>query len=269
MTLRPEGKDSMSTDLSLLMGAVGVAGQVLDGSGPNGLSLNVRSDAMWIRTKTAKTAELVDTEGDVSRVRLILEGERPFPIGEAASLVPHAEIGVRVDGGDAETGAGIELGAGATYQAGAFSLEGRVRTLVAHEDSENREWGASGAVRISPSASGRGLTLSVAPSWGNAGSEAERLWGAGDATELGRGGAFEAERRLEAEIGYGLGVPRARGVVTPYTGLSLGEGGSRTWRIGARWQLGPQATFGLKVVRDEHPEDAGANEVMIRGEVRW
>ena len=120
LTLRPEGKDSMSTDLSLRMGAVGVAGQVLDGSGPNGLSLNVRSDAMWIRTKTAKTAELVDTEGDVSRVRLILEGERLFPIGEAASLVPHAEIGVRVDGGDAETGAGIELGAGATYQAGAF-----------------------------------------------------------------------------------------------------------------------------------------------------
>ena len=34
----------------------------------------------------------------------------------------------------------------------------------------------SGAVRVTPSASGRGLTLSIAPAWGQTGSAAERLW---------------------------------------------------------------------------------------------
>ena len=40
-----------------------------------------------------------------------------------------------------------------------------MRTLVAHEDSDYEEWGASGAIRVSPNASGRGLTLSIAPAY--------------------------------------------------------------------------------------------------------
>ena len=39
------------------------------------------------------------------------------------------------------------------------------RYLVAHEDGAYREWGASASVRIDPGAPGRGLTLSVMPSW--------------------------------------------------------------------------------------------------------
>lgn len=37
--------------------------------------------------------------------------------------------------------------------------------------------------------------------------------------------------RVEAEVGYGLGLRRAPGVLTPYAGLSLGESGGRSWRI--------------------------------------
>ena len=58
--------------------------------------------------------------------------------------------------------------------------------------------------------------------------------------------------------------------MTPYTGLSLGEGGNRTWRTGTRWQLAPEATFGLEATRNEAHGEAGAvNALELRGEVRW
>ncbi len=76
-------------------------------------------------------------------------------------------------------------------------------------------------VRLDPGASGRGLLLTLAPVWGTPSSGVDRLWSARDAAGLAPGGEFEAERRLEAELGYGFGAPRGLGVVTPYAGLSL------------------------------------------------
>ena len=83
----------------------------------------------------------------VTRLRLTLQGEHVFEAGNGATFTPSAEVGVRHDGGDAETGTGLEVGAGARYTAGALTIEGQVRTLVAHEDSGYKEWGASGAIR--------------------------------------------------------------------------------------------------------------------------
>ena len=58
-------------------------------------------------------------------------------------------------------GTGVEAGAGIHYSAGAFSIEGQVHTLIAHEDSGYEDWGASGALRVNPSPSGRGLSLTL------------------------------------------------------------------------------------------------------------
>ena len=38
------------------------------------------------------------------------------------------------------------------------------------------------------------------------------------------------------DAGYGFGLPGNRGVLTPYAGLTLGDGGNRTVRAGTRWQ---------------------------------
>ena len=182
----------MKTDLSMRMGAVGVKGRVLDGSGPSRIGLNVKSDAMWVGTKSARSADMVGTEGDVTRLRLIVQGERVFVAGNGATFTPSAEVGLRHDGGDAETGSGVEVGGGLRYIAGPLTIEGQVRMLVAHEESGYEEWGASGAIRMTPSASGRGLTLSIAPAWGRTGSATERLWSAHDARGLGADNEFEA-----------------------------------------------------------------------------
>ena len=121
-----------------------------------------------------------------------------------------------------------------------------------------------------PNSSGRGLTLRIAPAWGATASATERLWGARDAGELGPGEReFEAQGRLETEVGYGFALARNRGLVTPYTALSLGEGASRTWRLGARWRVTDDFTVGLEGRRDDAAGDTATNAVQLRAELRW
>ena len=179
-------------------------------------------------------------------------------------------MGLRHDGGDAETGAGVEVGAGVRYVAGPLTIEGQVRTLVAHEASGYKEWGMSGAIRVTPSASGRGLTLSIAPAWGQTGSATERLWSARDASALATDQEFEAASRLEMDAGYGFGLPGNGGVLTPYAGMTLGESASRTVRTGARWQLGPDAVLGLEGNADSRATHGeAANQVSLRAALRF
>ena len=56
--------------------AVGVKSKVLDGSGPSRVGLNVKSDAMWVRTESNSAEGLQSAEGDVTRLRRILEGHQ-------------------------------------------------------------------------------------------------------------------------------------------------------------------------------------------------
>ena len=269
LTLHQTGKKAMPTDISMRMGAVGVKGQVLDGSGPSGVGLNVKSDAMWVGTKSEDTEDLAPTRGAVTRLRLILQGERSFEADNGATFTPSAELGLRHDGGDAETGTGIEVGAGLRYSVGAVTIEAQARTLVAHEDSNYEEWGMSGAIRVTPSPSGRGLTLSIAPAWGQTGSAAERLWSAHDARALGADSEFEADSRIAIDAGFGFGLPRNRGVLTPYAGLTLGDAGNRTVRAGTRWQFGPDVVVGLEATRQTSDAGEPTNEVRLRAALRF
>ena len=91
-----------------------------------------------------------------------------------------------------------------------------------------------------------------------------------DVAGLAPGGEFEAERRLESEIGYGFGAFGERGLVTPYAGLGLAEAGNPTWRAGARWSLAPALAMSLDGARREAANDnAPEHGVQFRLTVRW
>ena len=270
LTLKQEGDAPMPAGITMRMGAVGFKGRVLDGTGASGVGLDVKTDALWVGTKSEDTGELAPTEGDVTRLRLTLAGKRAFAAGDGATFTPSAEVGLRHDGGDAESGTGLEVGAGLSYVAGVLTVEGQVRTLVAHEDSGYEEWGVSGAVRITPSASGRGLMLRFAPQWGRTASAVERLWSAPDASALGGGGEFEGgDARLAFDAGYGVGLGHGRGVLTPYAGLVLGDAGSRTVRTGVRWQVGTDVALGLEGTRRTSGTGEAGNELMLRVALRF
>ena len=260
------------TDLSMRLGAAGARGVLLEADESGGIDLALRGDAFLVQMESEKAANTVATKADASRVRLVLEAGRPFALGPGAVLTPGLELGLRHDGGDAETGTGIEVGGRIRYSdtSSGLTVEANARTLIAHEDSGYEEWGAGGSVRIDPGASGRGLSLSLAPVWGTPSSGVERLWSARDAAGLVRDDDFEATRRLEGEIGYGFGAFGERGVVTPYAGFGLAEAGDRTWRAGARWSFAPHLAMSLDGARREPAnDDAPEHTAQFRLTLRW
>ena len=262
-----------TTDIDMRMGALGVRGEVVSPKAPGGFAVNVKSDAFWVRMDSdaiaSEDGNLHASQTDASRVRLVLEGSRAVELDEG-TLTPSLKLGLRHDGGDAETGTGLEAGAGLRYAAGALTIGAQVRTLVAHEASGYEEWGVSGSVRLDPGASGRGLSLKLAPVWGAPSSGVEHLWSARDAGGLVGTEDFEAGRRLEAELGYGIALSGTKGLLTPYTALSWRQGGARTHRTGARWQLARAAAVDLEWT---HEPGTGAkppaNALMLRTQVRW
>ena len=239
LTLKTPTGDKMETGLSLAMAALGVRGALLSGAG---YELAVKSDLTLVHTESEETTGLASAEAETRRLRLVLEGSREVNFG-GASLTPSVQVGMRYDGGDAETGAGVELGGGVRFAASGLTMEVRGRGLLAHEDRDYEEWGVSASAVISPGSEGRGLSMRVGSAWGAASSRADRIWTGGAAGLAGEADLPGAS--LDAEVAYGLDA--LSGLLTPYTGVALSENGE-TWRAGARWTLGPAVTFSLEAI---------------------
>ena len=263
-------------DLEMRLAAVGGRDALLEADKAGGIDLGLKADAFWVETEAEAVSNEGDTVASASRVRLALEGSRAFRMDGGGTLTPGLELGLRHDGGDAETGTGVELGGRVSYEDPdtGLSVEARVRTLVAHEASDYREWGASGAVRLSPGERGRGLSFTLSPAWGAASSGVERLWSARDARGLSPGAGFEAGQRLEGELGYGLGLFGGRFTGTPNVGFGLSDA-AREVRIGWRLTSAVRGDPGFEVSLDAvRRESASGNEpaehgVMLRGAIRW
>ena len=128
-----------------------------------------------------------------------------------------------------------------------LSIEASLRGLVAHEAQDYTEWGASGALRFDPGHQGRGLTASIAPTWGTAAGGVSRLWDPHGNLRPGSRrtrvpAATEQRGVIEAELGYGLWPPcRGRGLLTPYARVALTEGTDQAWHMGTRLALAESA----------------------------
>ena len=275
MTIRfDDGSDPTRTDLSMRLGALGARGDLLKQDGPRGMDLALKADAMFVTTEAEKAANSAATSADASRLRLVLEGGRSFVLS-GATFRPGLEVGVRQDGGDAETGTGVELGGGVAWAdpSSGLSLEAKARILVAHADSDYEEWGASATVRLDPAERGRGLSFSLAPTVGATSSASERLWGAQDARALAPGSEFDAARGLQGEMGYGMALLGDRFTGTPNVGFGMSDT-AREYRMG--WRLtsadpgDPGFEIGLDATRREAANDnAPEHGVMLKSLMRW
>ena len=267
-----ESADAQASDLTQRTVAAGVNGtlmssdEMFEGGTTN---LRLKGEAAFTTADVEGSGTLESMSLSASRQRLALEGEHVQKLDSGATFTPSLELGLRNDGGDGETGTGIEAGGALRYaDAGSgLTVEGRVRTLLNHS-GDYEETGVSGLVRIAPGASGQGLALVVEPAWGRTASGVHQLWENG--VTAGASPAGQPTARLSAEIGYGIGAAHGLGVVTPYTGLGLTGDGARSWRMGARWQLVPAASVSVEgslyeVANDDGPEHG----LMLRGALRW
>ena len=265
-------RQSWKTGTEMSMAAAGARGVLLSAEDHDGFELAARGDARLVRMNSDAATGLSASESQTSRLRFILEGSHRIELAGGQTLTPSLEVGLRHDGGDAETGTGVELGGGVSYAdpATGLSVTAKARGLLAHEDADYTEWGASGSVRIDPGAAGRGLSLSLSPAWGADSGNAERLWGLADARGLAGNDGFEPAGRLDAEAGWGFGAFGGRGLATPFAGLSLSDAGERTWRSGVRWTLGPDTAFGVEgSLREAANDNEAEHGVRFKFIARW
>ena len=184
-------------------------------------------------------------------------------------------MGLRHDGGDAETGAGMDVGVGLVVSdAGSgLAVDVRVRTLLVHQDEDFSERGVAVSLSYNPTPSSPlGFMARVAPSWGGqATSGAEALWGRETMAGMAHGGIAQGNS-LDAEVGYGLPVGN-RFVGTPKFGLRTSAHG-KDYRLG--YSLGVLSRerlaldVGVEAQRRENAMQGGAsNGVLGRASLGW
>ena len=270
LMLSPGAGAAIETGLSMAMAAAGGRGQILGGG--KGFGLAFKADTLWVgmRTKaaTGPGGNLDSTNAAVSRLRTALEGSQSMTIAKRMALTPSVEIGIRQDGGDAETGRGMDLGAGLVVADGVTGLavDIRVRRLLVHEAEGFAEHGMSISVSYNPTPSTPlGFSARVSPAWGgNAMSGAEALWGResmggmGQDQLLGGGG-----NRLDTEVGYGLPIG-ARFVGTPRAGIRTSEYG-RDYRVGYGMQVLEQGKLNLQLGVDAERRESPLFQMQEQG----
>ena len=250
LKLTPGDGPALKTDLGMTLAAAGARGALIDGHGPK---LDAVGDARWVRTTTARVSSsasdggtLASASAAVTRLRLGLAGWWPLALGEGAfgkgaTVTPRLALGVRHDGGDAETGFGADIGGGVALAAPAHgltvSLEGR--GVLTHEAAGLRDRGVAGTLAWNPPPPGRGPRLTLTQTLGagaSGGTEAllSRTTLEGLAANDNDNDNVGGRRRLETRFGYGFGMFEGRFTMTPEIGLGLSDAG-RDYSLG--WRL--------------------------------
>ena len=243
------------TGVGMLMAAAGARHAVAGG-------LAFKADAFGVRLDAEETGELAAVAADAFRLRLAPEIGGRWAASEQSSVRSRLELGVRWDGGSAETGVGAEAGAEIAYahEGIGLSVEARGRTLLAHQAAGFEEWGASVSVRLEPRQDDSGLSFLLRPAWGATASGIAALWSGragGGAFGRSRGrsaaGAADIEGpswaagRLDLETGYAMRLS-AGGRVEPFGRWTIAGASSRRLSVGLRLLVadkgdGPTAGF--------------------------
>ena len=275
LTLTPEDDETYETDMDLVMAAAGLRGVVVEAPADGGLELAVKTDALAVRTSSEATGgsaggNLAAAEADVTRLRLGLEGTwRGLEIG-TGTLAPRLEVGVRHDGGDAETGFGSGSRRRACLVGPGNRDPGGVERARSAESCVGRLPGPrhSGVVRLGSDAGklGPGSEPDAEPDHGRLGAGgADALLGRTTLAGLAANdpGNELDRRRLELKLGYGFGAFDDRFTATPEVGFGMSEGHrdySLVWRLVRDRRRGDTGSleFSVEARRRESANDPGS-----------
>ena len=274
VTLKTALGGSYRSDTSWSMAAAGLRGDLLapptEGSGP---ALALTSDALWTRTASEKTRDLAASNSDATRLRLGLEGSYRFAMEGGGDLTPKLEIGARHDGGDAETGFGVEIGGGIAWvdPGLGLSLDVSGRTLIAHGNDDLKDRGYAASLAFDPDpATRRGPSLSLRQEFGGQANGGLDVLFAPATLDERPGG--EQTSRWTAEAAYGFPTFGGRFTGSPHAGLGLSTG-ARDYSVG--WRLTPEAasapdfSFGFRATRWESDTAAPEHTVGFEASLRW
>ena len=244
---------------TLNSGALGLNGRLLT---RGATTLSLRGEGALAQL-TADSATFEVATLDMWRFRLTTELSHELLFSSGTSLTPWAELGARHDGGDGQTGAGLELGGGLRYRVPQVGLtaEGYGRWLAVHEGAL-QEWGVGAMVTIDPGMDRRGLSASVTPSWGETATGVQRLWQQGAAGPAWYG---TSRAQVDAQLGYGVPVFGGRSVLTPFGAMNLAGDEARRYRLGGSLATSRWTTLSLEIERWDRALTDAKHSVMVRG----
>ena len=165
---------------------------------------------------------------------------------------------MRHDGGDAETGFGLDLGSGLTWTDETTGIRAEVsgRGLLTHEAAGIRQRGIAGSFVWKPvQGSDRGPHLTLSQTMGasaRGGVDALLNQRTLEGLAANDNGDGLDRRSLELQFGYGFGALDDRFTSTPQLGLGFSERGRE---LGLTWWL----------VRDRRSGEIGSLELRVEG----
>ncbi len=257
-----------SSDTSLRTASVGASGDLL-ASGPTQLRVKAAATVAQVEieggeVEDGKGNRIAEQTVSANRLRLALKGSHAYDVGMDGQMTPQLEVALRQDGGDGQTGAGVEVSGGLRYEGGGFTLEAMARSLVSDGDDEveYQEWGAHLLLQRSAGIGGRGLSLRVMPTYGTQ-ANSLTLWERSVA-EIADRGAMNAQGQLRTEVGYGLAAPGGRGVYTVYSGMTQAPKRMQL-RLGTRFEVDSSMSVSLESTRWQRMASAAEHGLLLRG----
>ena len=254
-----------SSGLGLRLGVVEVRRRL--GTVGGGVQLGLRGDAAWAELTTEAGDETIDAlRVAVNQVRAGVELTRPFGMSNGLALAPFGELNMRRDGGAGQNGGGLELAGGLRASGGTIRVDAQARLLALHEAEGYEERGASVTFSVGEGAQRPGLTLSLAPRWGNRASSGA-LW-QDHVYRRGTHGAAEQERAMDARVDYGVRSFGGR-LLTSFAVYGQSQYGRRL-QVGTRLSSFSGATSEFLQVemsgeRYSRPGGAADNRVSLSG----
>ncbi len=241
-------------------------------------TLSIVTDALWLRTRTEAVTdglELNHATAHASRMRVGIKGSGRIPaipgiprFTAAQALKMNWESALRHDGGDAESGFGVEVGGGVqwTDSRRGLNLQINGRSLITHHDSDIKDRGLSLSMGFNPSPAEQGFTFTLKQDWGTVSSGRERLLTA----ESLQPAQSATGQRFKAQAGYGFTIGDGRYTAHPHLGVGL-YAQERETTLGWRLQstIGrSERTLGLKLTRHEN-DNQSEHRMKVEAGVRW
>ncbi len=162
-----------TSPLDLSMGLVDFQRRL--GQARGAVAFGLRADAGWAELSTGEGTETIDdVRGRVHQARLGLDVRSDIRLG-GTTFAPFGAVHMRHDGGDGQTGRGVELSGGLRAQLGIVSLDAQGRWLAFHSATDYAESGAGLTLTVGGRAE-EGFSLSASPRWGGQTSGGAALW---------------------------------------------------------------------------------------------
>ena len=277
-TMSFAGEGGERHGIQMNMGAVGARGDLLSPAGGTGFGVALKSDALVLRMNSETGGSRLPALADASRARLLLEASSRARAGAGSTVGAVVELGVRLDGGDAETGTGVEVGGGLEYvnTPAGLRVEASLRALVAHQDADFSEWGLGGSIAYQPGGPRQGLSLRMGTFYGASNSAIHDLWSSPHAARdlavrarrdaLGR----ELGTRMSAEARYGLALLGDRMAMAPFADIRQDWAtGAGALRAGWRFSLMNSLSLSLEAELAQGSTGRAGRGLALRRSLRY